>query len=240
MGCDQSVELLKLPPQPVLGMRVSSYGPTFITLEWPSPRMRSDVATVTEYKLECNGTGCSSCTVPAKDCAYTFVDLLPASEYGFRVWARSPAGWSPPSPRLLFLTSPHVPSPPPPVELLKTTSNGLLLSWHEPPQVNGSPVSEYELELRQAIEDGWVRELKHKSLKRSRFIVGLVQGEAYKCRVRARNLGGWSNWSEFSSAHLVPGVPVWLEKTQRMLVWSPPILSGRHVTNYEGRGFMIR
>jgi hypothetical protein len=46
-------------------------------------------------------------------------------------------GISDPSNKLIAFTSCAVPNAPPPVEILKITTNGLLLSWHPPKNDNG-------------------------------------------------------------------------------------------------------
>lgn len=78
---------------------------------------------------------------------FTMQGLIPATGHGFMVYSRSLAGWSQPSAKIISFTLPTRPDPPPPVEVLKITTNGLMLGWNPPQRDNGATVDLFELEV---------------------------------------------------------------------------------------------
>ena len=102
---------------------------------------------ISEIRMSANGTGDFTEKTPA---FVHFVGLIPSKEYNIRVKSRSLAGWSRYCRPVTFSTKPHVPDQPDPVEIIKVSTNGLLLHWHPPLRSNGFPVEFYQLELVEA------------------------------------------------------------------------------------------
>jgi len=76
-----------------------------------------------------------------------FSNLMPSAEYTIRAKSCSLSGWSRFSPAVIQRTNCYVPEPPDPVDIIKVSSNGLLLAWNKPYRDNGHQVDYYQIEL---------------------------------------------------------------------------------------------
>ncbi|OYX12304.1 MAG: hypothetical protein B7Z16_16745, partial [Algoriphagus sp. 32-45-6] len=76
-----------------------------------------------------------------------FSNLMPSAEYTIRAKSCSLSGWSRFSPAITQKTKCYVPEPPDPVDIIKVSSNGLLLAWNKPYRDNGHQVDYYQIEL---------------------------------------------------------------------------------------------
>jgi len=76
-----------------------------------------------------------------------FSNLMPCAEYSLRAKCCSMSGWSRFSPSITQCTKAYVPEPPDPVDVIKVSSNGLLLAWRKPYRDNGQKVDHYQIEL---------------------------------------------------------------------------------------------
>ncbi len=79
-------------------------------------------------------------------------NLYPATPYHFYVKVRSLSGWTEYSRPFLYHTLASRPEPPSPIEVIKITTNGLLLTWHAPVRDNGHALDFYQIELIDAGE----------------------------------------------------------------------------------------
>lgn len=76
-----------------------------------------------------------------------FSNLMPSAEYTIRGKSCSLSGWSVFCPAVVQKTQCYVPEPPDPVDIIKISSNGLLLAWRPPYRDNGLKVDHYQIEL---------------------------------------------------------------------------------------------
>jgi len=133
-------------------------------------------------------------------------DLLPATNYSFRIRAHNVAGWGPPSEgSAWFQTYFSVPSKPERPREILWDGHILTLGWKHKPGIkdsshdNGSPIISYEVQRRELSVNEqltkWktVFELKDK-------ICEFKEAEPLALerwfRVRAKNAKGYSEWSE--------------------------------------------
>lgn len=152
-GYTQVREILKFPPPEIIQLKVT--GQTFdsISISWHPPTIKPEIhSVVEEFSVEWCPLG-DPYVVGHGDRYFmtnnffTKTGLPPATGHKFMVYSRSPSGWSPPSTKIIHFTLPTKPPAPPPVEVLKVTTNGLLFSWSPPPKDNGAFITFYELEV---------------------------------------------------------------------------------------------
>ncbi len=79
-------------------------------------------------------------------------NLIPATAYKFYIKAYSVSGWNAYCRPLIYHTLSSYPEQPPPLEVIKITTNGLLLTWHAPLRNNGHEIEHYQIELIDAQE----------------------------------------------------------------------------------------
>jgi len=150
-------EKLKHVPTEVSEVMLVESTSTSLTIEWPVPEQHP------KFQAEIIDYGVMHEPSDSKRCGYgqiytvttnkfTITGIPPATGHGFRVYARSVAGMSTPSSKVINFTLPDVPEKMPQMELLKVAKNGLYLNWHPPAYENGSKVTLYQLEMRSAIE----------------------------------------------------------------------------------------
>lgn len=119
-------------------------------MSWSPPILHESIhAKVIEYMIEWVPVGdeLHGCQFITSDTSFSVMNLRPSTGHGFLLRSRSLAGWSQPTSKLIHFTMASVPDPPPPVEVLKVTSNGMLIHWHPTPFENGGVVDFYQIEL---------------------------------------------------------------------------------------------
>lgn len=89
-----------------------------------------------------------------------FTNLISSTAYRFIVKCRSLSGWCNYSQPVVFYTLAWMPEKPAPMEVIKVTTNGLLLTWQPPIRNNGYPVDFYQIEI--------LEEAKYLEKKKSR------------------------------------------------------------------------
>ena len=196
------------PPTPVLQSPPNNATgqPTSLPLSWS----RSAGASV--YRLQLSVSSVFGTTViddsTITDTSRQSGPLLNSTSYYWRVEARNPGGWSNWSPAWTFTTSPA----PPGVPTLQAPANGatnqpaiLTLIWNT---VSGA--SGYWLQL--ATSAAFTVVIRNDSLLTATAdqVGPLADSTTYFWRVRARNTGGLSDWSntwQFTTARVAPPPP---------------------------------
>ena len=153
MGYSECREVLKLPSPIIPEITITQVTTRSISLSWVPPIIHHDVHSKTiEYMLEWTPIGKSSDVgfgqqfiIP--NLMFTVTDLLPSTGHEFCVRSRSLAGWSQPTVKIVGFTTSCPPDAPPPVEVLKITTNGIVLGWNNPLRDNGAPVDLFQLEV---------------------------------------------------------------------------------------------
>jgi hypothetical protein len=124
--------------------------------------------------------------------------------YYFRVLAHNTFGWGPASP-VVGATPRTVPNAPR-FFTASPAANAVNLSWQPPSSDGGAAITGYEVQWRGAsspCDSGWSSVAVVAGT--SGNVPGLVNGDRYCFRVRARNAAGWGPFSDIVTAR--PGVP---------------------------------
>jgi hypothetical protein len=96
---------------------------------------------------------------------------------------------------------PSAPCKPDPPYSVKLTDVAVHLRWNSPP-FSGDPPNEYNLQARGCakLNQRWISVGTYSEIVASWFnVVHLVAGVKLQFRVRAKNNGGWGDWSEVRS-----------------------------------------
>eukprot|EP00944_MAST-04C_sp_MAST-4C-sp1_P009791 g9791.t1 len=146
-----------------------------------------------------------------RDMAYEFNanDLLPSTNYSFRIRAHNVAGWGPPSEgSVWFQTYASVPSKPDKPRQVLWDGQTLTLGWKHSPGVrdsshdNGSHILFYEVQRRERSIDEtltrWETVLKSKD-KFCEYKEAEPLALERWFRLRAKNAKGYSAWSDKSN-----------------------------------------
>ena len=152
-GNFEAREILKHTPPAVQYITVVKCTTTTIHLRWDPPIVHEEThSRVNDYVVEWDPVGKVQ-EVGHGDRFYTSAHeykirrLRPSSGHGFKIFSRSSAGWSQPSSQLIQFTMPACPDEPPPVEMLRLSTNAVYLAWHPPAHDNGAKIDLYQLEL---------------------------------------------------------------------------------------------
>lgn len=244
-GHIEAREILKQVPTPIQVSSVSDATCTSISLTWDPPILDHKIyAKVVEYMVEWQPLGVATEVghgnrfYVGNQLHFKMINLLPATGHSFFIYSKSLAGWSLPSSKITYFTLPDRPTPPPPVEIHKITTNGILFACLPPFRENGSSVIYYEVEV---IDSKSLHDIENDSTTSSaanmsasaptssidmmhRFIkikrmdkkykqcMGLQPRCPYMIRVRCKNEIGLSDYSEWNGPVTPqPGVYV-LEK----------------------------
>ena len=172
-------------------------GDRTVLLSWDAPA--NNGAVITSYRVtDLSGTVGQTCQGTTCEIG----GLTNNVAYRFTVTAQNEVGISDPS-----LPSDEArPDATPSAPAAPTAVRGdgrLEVSWN-PPENHGSPITEYQVEISPANEDGQVLFTSGStSLRASR----LRNGQEYRFRVQAENLEGYSGWSELSTPVIPAGLP---------------------------------
>ncbi|MBO3662904.1 Ig-like domain-containing protein [Microbacterium stercoris] len=195
-------------PETPIKPRVSDIQSHQLTLDWDAPA--DNGAQITGYKV----TAVKGDTSYTADCPSTtciLQNLKNNVTYAFQVVATNRVGDSDPSP-VSQDGRPDVRPETPAAPTIPGFGDGsLTVAWARP-ATDGSPVTDYTLEITPATPDG-VKEIRVKdsSAAPTRTITGLANGTSYSFRVRAHNLAPdpseWSAQSARNSPARVPDAP---------------------------------
>ena len=169
---------------------------------------------------------------------WTSPTLTRDEEYEFQMRAQNELGWNTWSTSQTTTITQAVPSTPGAPILRRRGSGGINASWRAP-NANGSPITAYQLQYKLSSAAGWTT--ASSTITGTNYTVtGLTIGSTYDFRVRARNVGGWSQYSDTSSLATAssPGAPTWGNFTTATrsltLRWTAPSSNGGSaVTGYE-------
>jgi uncharacterized repeat protein (TIGR01451 family) len=172
-------------------------------------------STATNYDLQiATDTGFTQRVVPddttLTDTVKNITGLLNSTQYYWRVRAKNIGGWSNWSERWSFTTVVGAPAPP----VLAVPSNN---STDQPTSIaftwkHSAASLSYELQV--ATDTGFTQKVIPDDttlVDTVKNVDGLLNNTTYHWRVRSKNLGGWSNWSErwsFTTIVAAPSVPV--------------------------------
>ena len=153
MGYLECREVLKLQSPVIPEVAIVHVTTRTITISWEPPIIHNDVHSKTiEYMLEWSPIGKPSVVgygeqFKTPNLSFTVKNLLPSTGHEFCVRSRSQAGWSAPTVKIVGFTISCPPDAPPPVEVLKITTNGIVIGWNNPMRDNGAPVDMFQLEV---------------------------------------------------------------------------------------------
>eukprot|EP00824_Muranothrix_gubernata_P023462 TRINITY_DN6288_c0_g1_i1.p1 TRINITY_DN6288_c0_g1~~TRINITY_DN6288_c0_g1_i1.p1 ORF type:complete len:2864 (-),score=586.82 TRINITY_DN6288_c0_g1_i1:48-8639(-) len=165
-------------------------------------------------------------------------DLLPFTEYSFRVFASNIKGESAPSAAATFKTMPDKPEAATPPVAAAVSLRSLTLKW-DAPHDNGEEITTFHLEMWK--DSTW--EEVYAAGNQSFTIENLEPGTRYRVRVSAENsvgVGGMSKESSFVTAVGPPMAPetpsvAALGARQTKIEWEEPEDNGRALTLYQAR-----
>ena len=169
---------------------------------------------------------------------WTSPTLTRDEEYEFQMRAQNELGWNTWSTSQTTTITQAVPSTPGAPILRRRGSGGINASWRAP-NANGSPITAYQLQYKLSSAAGWTT--ASSTITGTNYTVtGLTIGATYDFRVRARNVGGWSQYSDSSSLATAstPGAPTWGNFTTAArsitVRWTAPSSNGGSaITGYE-------
>ena len=172
-----------------------------ITLTWNA------VNGADSYDLEITKTADNGITA-VNDIAvtnYSHTNLIPNTEYSYRIRAKNSGGegiWSQP---LVISTKPDVPSIPQNISA-SSTSREISIAWDSVDTATG-----YEVEIMSGINDNQtVTDQVYGTTETSYIQTGLTPNTEYQYRVRAKNeagVGDWSDQNSIMTKESVPGIP---------------------------------
>jgi hypothetical protein len=112
------------------------------------------------------------------------------------------------------------------------------VSWSEPLDDGGSPVTSYTVQRRTGT-DAWGDPVEVSAPTTSLLVTGLTNGVRYGFRVRATNVAGSGPWSTRADATPAPSAPAQIDTVQALsghrtalVRWDPPIDNGSPITGY--------
>ena len=169
---------------------------------------------------------------------WTTPTLTLNEEYEFQMRAQNELGWNTWSTSKTATITQDVPTKPGAPILRRRGSGGINAAWTAP-NANGAAITAYQLQYKLSSAAGWTT--ASSSITGTNYTVtGLTIGSTYDFRVRARNIGGWSGYSDSSSLATAstPGAPTWGAFTNATraitLRWTAPSSNGGSaVTGYE-------
>ena len=172
---------------------------------------------------------------------WTTPTLTLNEEYEFQMRAQNELGWNTWTTSQTTTLTQAAPAKPRAPVLRRRGSGEINASWTAP-NANGAAITAYQLQYKLSTAAGWTT--ASSSLTGTNYTVtGLTNGLTYNFRVRARNLGGWSQYSDTSSLApanpaTAPTAPTWgnfTTATRSITVrWSAPSSNGGSaITGYE-------
>ena len=172
---------------------------------------------------------------------WTTPTLTLNEEYEFQMRAQNELGWNAWSTSQTATITQAAPAKPRAPVLRRRQSGEINASWTAP-NANGAVITAYQLQYKLSTAAGWTT--ASSTITRTNYTVtGLTNGLTYNFRVRARNLGGWSQYSDTSSLApanpaTAPGAPTWgnfTTATRSITVrWTAPSSNGGSaITGYQ-------
>uniref|UniRef100_A0A8C0EK92 Titin n=1 Tax=Bubo bubo TaxID=30461 RepID=A0A8C0EK92_BUBBB len=177
-------------PGPPAAFDVSEITNESCLLTWNPPRDDGG-SKITNYVLEKRATDSEiwhklSSTI--KDTKFRATNLTPHKEYVFRVSAENMYGIGEPA-------QCNPPGPPTGLKPTEVTKDSVTLTWNEPDEDGGSPITGYWVERYDPEQDKWIK-LAEGVPTTEHFLKGLMEKQEYSFRVRAVNKAGESEPSE--------------------------------------------
>ena len=236
-----------IPPNPPTGLTASDTSPTQIFLSWTAPTANNGPF-VSGYKIEVKlGSGSFSNLVSntgSTTTSYTHTGLTTGTQYTYRVYALNSVGQSNATNEAnatpTSSSSPSEESIPPRIprdfKASAVSDTEIGLSWQEPAENDGPPVTGYKIERKSGTND--FSEIETVGLITSYVDSGLTTGTTYTYRLSALNSIGASNTvtSSATPAHTDKATNLnIIEKspTSIDLLWRAPSQTyGSHITYY--------
>ena len=179
---------------------------TSIKLTWPA------VAGATGYEVEADGTSKGKIT----GTEYVHSDLTPETSHRYRIRVTNAGGEGVWGSSFNVTTLPYAPAVPTNIQAVETQTN-ITLTWDK-----AAKATSYEIEINGGtvpVNAGNVLTFVHK---------GLTPDTGYKYRIRAKNAGGVSGWSETVSIVTLPvppptpsGITINKTNTSVTVSWAP-------------------
>ncbi|ESO99758.1 hypothetical protein LOTGIDRAFT_141638 [Lottia gigantea] len=234
------------PGKPEGPLKVSEITRDSATLEWKPPTDDGG-STITGYVIEKKETLRTSWTpgvVDGQTLNYKAKKLVVNNEYDFRIVAINAEGEGPPleAKQTIKLEQKQEPpsAPEEPLEVKNVTKNSATVSWKPSTKDNGSPITHYVIEKKDAWKTSWSKVDRVKASQNSVDIKNLTEGNSYHVRVMAENSAGLSEPLQTDidepivpkSPYKVPGKPegpmqiVETDSTSATIRWQPPESDG--------------
>lgn len=207
-----------------------------ISIHWSIPDYNGG-APVLEYEIETSSHDSSlSLVLKTKETKCTIDNLLPGCRYTFRVRAVNrigPSDWSENVTVTSGAAEPFIPEPP--VINCKSPFH-IFVEWKQPPS-NGSPITEYRLEMSQEENENFY--IVYQGPNKIHDIRGLNPYQKYFFKVQAANQIGLSQFSSVANI-ITPAAPPSVINTLRnlctprsiSLFWNAPAANGSSITHY--------
>lgn len=231
--CSETISALTpstIPSSPGLP-KVTQKTKTSLVIKWSAPY--DGGAVLTAYSLQWN------CGKPDLDFEEVYNGLQrqyklshklpPMTPCKFRLKASNENGWSDFSPVLECMTSASLPDAPNAPQLVKATSTSLSLKWTEPKD-NGAPITEYRLEMNDELS-GYGFKPVYCDDGFEHTCTDLLRDTAFKFRLSAKNINGFSKHSQVVSYKTLPKSPGRVDKPHLVgkakarsfsVAWDPP------------------
>ena len=172
---------------------------------------------------------------------WTTPTLTLNEEYEFQMRAQNELGWNTWSTSKTATITQNVPTKPGAPILRRRQSGEINAAWTAP-NANGAAITAYQLQYKLSTAAGWTT--ASSTITGTNYTVsGLTNGLTYNFRVRARNIGGWSQYSDTSSLSpanpaTAPSAPTWgafTTATRAITVrWTAPSSNGGSaITGYQ-------
>lgn len=209
-----------------------------ITIRWSEPDYNGG-APVLEYEVEMVSPDSSRSLVhKSKETECTAINLLPGSEYSFEVRAVNRIGPGPWSEILTVMSGPAPPDQPIAPSVVCKSPFHVFVEWQEP-KSNGSPITEYRLEMSQNNDTDEEFTPVFQGPGTSHDVKGLHPFTAYYFRVQAFNVAGSSPFSPVTPTLTPAAAPAAVtisryEATPRTITvfWNEPSNNGAEITHY--------
>jgi len=238
-----------IPPNPPTDLTATDISQTMILLSWDKPAANNGPA-VTGYKIERKTTGSFTTLVAdTGDALTTYTDsgLTTGTTYTYKVYALNSVDPSDSS-NEASATPTTSSAPPEGTEAPRTprsfkaeanSDTEIGLTWKEPAEFEGPPVTGYKLEVKKPTETEFTDLVANTGLITSYQHTGLEPGKTYTYRLSALNSIGASNTVQTSAFPVHTQFPTNLvaddvSPTQIDLSWKAPSQTyGGKITGYE-------